>query len=70
VCDAPYGPGNVENLQLAVRAAERGTRTILIEQIPIEERDFTGGLAIRLWRTLRSLASVVRSAEDVRSAVR
>ncbi len=69
VCDAPYGPGNVENLQLAVRAAERGTRTILIDQIPIEERDFTGGVATRLWRRLQSLAAVVRSAEDVRSAV-
>jgi cobalamin transport system ATP-binding protein len=66
VCDAPFGPGNLENLRLALQASRRGVRTILVEQVPIEERDFTGGLATELWRTLREQATVVRSAEDVR----
>jgi iron complex transport system ATP-binding protein len=70
VCDAPFGPGNLENLRLALKAAERGLRTILVEQIPIEERDFTGGKATELWLSLRELATVFRSAEDVRFAVR
>lgn len=65
VADAPYGPGNVENLRLALSAADAGVRTVLIEQIPIEERDFTGGVATRLWRDLRDRAGVARSYEDV-----
>ena len=69
VCDAPFGPGNVENLRLAWESARRGIRTILVEQIPMEERDFTGGEATELWHALRELATVVRSAEEVRQAV-
>jgi iron complex transport system ATP-binding protein len=69
VCDAPFGPGNVENLRLAVEAAKRGIRTLLVEQIPIEERDFTGGLAAELWDVLRRLATAVRSAEEIRLRV-
>jgi cobalamin transport system ATP-binding protein len=70
VCDAPFGPGNLENLRMALAAAARGVRTIMIEQIPIEERDFTDGLATELWRSLRELASVVGSADEVSGAVR
>jgi iron complex transport system ATP-binding protein len=69
VCDAPFGPGNVENLRLGLEAAKRGVRTIVIEQIPIEERDFTQGLATQLWHSLKEGAIVVRSAEQVREVV-
>jgi iron complex transport system ATP-binding protein len=69
VCDAPFGPGNVENLRLALAGAERGIRTILLGQIPIEERDFTGGIATELWRALEEVATVVRSVEGVGAAV-
>jgi iron complex transport system ATP-binding protein len=65
VCDAPYGPGNLVNLELAIEAARAGTRTILLEQVPIEERDFTGGRATALWSELRVLARVAPSYEDV-----
>ena len=65
VCDAPFGPGNVANLRLALEAAETGVQTLLLEQIPIEERDFTGGAAMRIWTELRSLAAVVRSYEEL-----
>lgn len=65
VCDAPYGPGNLENLRLALEAARSGTRTVLLEQTPIGERDFTGGLATELWSALRELAVVVRSYDEV-----
>ena len=65
VCDAPYGPGNVENLRLALEAARGGTRTVLLEGTPIGERDFTGGRATELWNALRELAVVARSYEDV-----
>ena len=65
VCDAPFGPGNVENLRLALQTASRGVRTLLLEQVPIEERDFTGGEATRLWRSLAERAAVLRSAEEI-----
>jgi iron complex transport system ATP-binding protein len=66
VCDAPFGPGNLENLRLALEGAKRGVRTILVEQVPIEERDFTGGRATELWHALGKEANSVRSAEELR----
>jgi cobalamin transport system ATP-binding protein len=65
VCDAPFGPGNVANLRLALGAARAGVRTVLLEQIPIAERDFTDGEATELWAALREVAEVVRSYDEV-----
>jgi iron complex transport system ATP-binding protein len=65
VCDAPFGPGNAANLRLALEAARAGVQTIVLEQIPIEERDFTGGEATATWAELRSLSEVVRSYEEL-----
>ena len=65
VCDAPYGPGNLENLRLALEAARAGTRTVLLEQIPITGRDFTEGRATELWNALRERAVVARSYDEV-----
>ena len=65
VCDAPFGPGNVENLRLALDAARSGVRTVLLEQAPIAERDFTGGEATALWNELRAVATVVSSYDEV-----
>lgn len=64
VCDAPFGPGNLENLRLALEAARAGVRTLLLDQVPIGERDFTGGEATRLWGELRRLAAVAESYDD------
>jgi iron complex transport system ATP-binding protein len=66
VCDAPFGPGNIENLRLAARALAQGTSTILLERIPIEERDFTGGEATDLWNRLRSGATMAVSDGQLR----
>jgi iron complex transport system ATP-binding protein len=65
VCDAPFGPGNAANLRLALEATRAGVRTIVLEQIPIEERDFTGGEATATWAELRSHSTVVRSYEEL-----
>jgi iron complex transport system ATP-binding protein len=65
VCDAPYGPGNVANLRLARRAVEAGVRVILLEQVPIAERDFTAGEATRLWNELRERAEVAGSYSEI-----
>ena len=65
VCDAPIGAGNVENVRMALEAARAGVRTMVVEQVPIEERDFTGGEATTLWRALAAAATVVRSSEEL-----
>jgi iron complex transport system ATP-binding protein len=70
VCDAPYGPGNVANLRLALEVAMSGVPTCLVEQVPIEERDFTGGEATVLWSELRAVATVVGSYEELALDVR
>jgi iron complex transport system ATP-binding protein len=65
VCDPPVGPGNLVNLRLSLDAARAGTRTVLLDQIPMEERDFTRGEATRMWRALRELARVASTVEEV-----
>jgi iron complex transport system ATP-binding protein len=70
VCDAPFGPGNVENLRLALESARAATPTYLIEQVPIEERDFTDGTATDLWHSLRRVAAVVASYDELVVPVR
>ena len=69
VCDPPFGPGNVENLSIALAAADAGVPMYVVEASPIEDRDFTGGLAARLWRQLTSRGRVGRSAEEVVEAL-
>lgn len=70
VCDAPFGPGNVANLRLALEGVDAGVRTFLLEGSPIDERDFTGGEATALWREIRRSATVVRSYEELAVEVR
>ncbi|HEU4355743.1 MAG TPA: ABC transporter ATP-binding protein [Actinomycetota bacterium] len=65
VCDAPFGPGNVENLRLALEVATGGVPTMLLEQVPIAERDFTDGEATELWDALRRVARVATSYEEL-----
>ena len=69
VCDAPFGPGNVRNLEAAAEAAAAGSRVVLLEQIPPRERDFTKGRATALWEALAGRAEVVRSYEALVAAV-
>jgi iron complex transport system ATP-binding protein len=70
VCDAPFGPGNVANLRLALEAAAAGVSTVLLEQVPIEERDFTGGEAMALWSQLRTRARRAGSYEELAFVLR
>jgi iron complex transport system ATP-binding protein len=66
VCDAPVGPGNLRNLELALEAARAGRAIVLVDQVPIEDRDFTQGRAAELWAELHSVA---RTAPDNDQAV-
>jgi iron complex transport system ATP-binding protein len=69
VCDAPIGPGNVRNLELALEAAQAGRTTVLLDATPIEERDFTRGRAVQLWDELARHARRVTSYEEAVAAV-
>jgi iron complex transport system ATP-binding protein len=66
VCDAPVGPGNLRNLELALEAARAGRAIVLVDQVPIAERDFTDGRATELWAELREVG---RTAPDNDRAV-
>jgi iron complex transport system ATP-binding protein len=64
VCDPPFGPGNLENLRLALRGADDGIPVVLLDRGPIEERDFTHGEATRLWQELRERSASVMSEDE------
>lgn len=69
VCDAPFGSGNIGNLRLAARALAQGVRTILLDRVPIGERDFTDGEATDLWNRLRAGATIAGSEGHLRELV-
>jgi len=49
----PFGYGNLQNLEAAIAAVERGIPTFVIDEVPIEKRDFTGGKAKALLAELK-----------------
>ncbi len=69
VCDVPFGPGNVRNLELALESAMSGRSMVLLDTMPITERDFTGGRATQIWRELVDHGRCVTSYEDAVDAV-
>jgi iron complex transport system ATP-binding protein len=50
----PFGNGNLQNLEAALNALEREIPTFVIEEVPIERRDFTKGKAKVLLTELKS----------------
>jgi iron complex transport system ATP-binding protein len=50
----PFGYGNLQNLEAAIAALKRGIPTFVIEEVPIERRDFAGGKAKALFAELKS----------------
>jgi iron complex transport system ATP-binding protein len=49
----PFGFGNLQNLAAAIAALERGIPTFVIDEVPIERRDFTKGKAKALLTELK-----------------
>ncbi len=49
----PFGFGNLQNLEAALAALDMGIPTFIIEEVPIEKRDFTGGKAQALLAELK-----------------
>ena len=54
----PFGYGNLQNLEAAREALERGIPTYVIEEVPVERRDFTKGKAKTLLTELKSKGAV------------
>jgi iron complex transport system ATP-binding protein len=54
----PFGFGNLQNLEVARESLERGIPTFIIDEVPIESRDFTQGKAKALLSELKSKGAV------------
>jgi len=64
----PFGYGNLRNLEAAKEALERGIPTFVIEQVPIEQRDFTKGKAKKHLMELKSKGAIfVRNQNELLS---
>jgi iron complex transport system ATP-binding protein len=53
LASVPFGYGNLSNLEAALEAVKMGIRTYVVDEVPIDERDFTGGKATALLAELR-----------------
>lgn len=66
VTSVPFGSGNLRNLDAAKAALRYGIPTYVIEELPIESRDFTGGRATQLMAELRASGAVfVKNPADL-----
>jgi hypothetical protein len=54
----PFGYGNLQNLEAAKEALLREVPTFVIEEVPMETRDFTQGKAAKLLSELKTMGAV------------
>jgi iron complex transport system ATP-binding protein len=54
----PFGYGNLRNLDAALEAVKRGIPTYVVDEVPIESRDFTDGKATALLAQLKEAGAV------------
>ncbi len=54
----PFGTGNLRNIEAAIEALKHGIPTYVVDEIPIESRDFTGGKATQLMLELKKAGAV------------
>lgn len=57
VTSVPFGHGNLQNLENVKKALEKGIPTIVLDEVPIESRDFTQGKAKELFADLKRLGA-------------
>jgi iron complex transport system ATP-binding protein len=66
VTSVPFGLGNLQNLEAAKEALKQKIPTYLLQDVPIEMRDFTGGKATVLFAELKQLGAVfVKDQEEL-----
>lgn len=58
VTSVPFGLGNLSNLEAALDAVKKGTKTYVIDEIPFSDRDFTNGKATAIFEELRSHGAI------------
>jgi iron complex transport system ATP-binding protein len=64
----PFGLGNLRNLEIAKEALKRGIPTYVIDEVPIENRDFTDGKATKLMLELKENGAIfVKHQSDLPS---
>lgn len=64
----PFGTGNIRNLESVLEEAQRGARVLAIDNVDINERDYTGGRAALIYKKL--LQSGVQIANSEWEAIR
>jgi iron complex transport system ATP-binding protein len=69
--NVPFGLGNIKNLEAAIEAAKRGVTTYVINETPIDERDFTHEkIAVNLMQQLKKYGAIfVKNQTDLLSMV-
>ncbi len=58
VSSVPFGFGNLQNLQGAKEALKKGIPVLVIDQVPIESRDFTNGQAKTYLQELKRMGAI------------
>ncbi|MEM1562056.1 MAG: ABC transporter ATP-binding protein [Candidatus Bathyarchaeia archaeon] len=58
VTSVPFGRGNLRNLEVALKALEKGVHVCIINEEPIEKRDFTGGEARKYFLELSNRGAI------------
>jgi iron complex transport system ATP-binding protein len=58
VSSVPFGYGNLSNLESALDAVKMGIRTYVIDEVPLESRDFTAGKATALMAELKKQGAI------------
>jgi iron complex transport system ATP-binding protein len=67
VSDVAFGHGNLKNLEIAKVALRNRKLVVLVEETPIQQRDFTNGRAHRLFEELKSEGAIV--ADNLGTAI-
>ncbi len=66
-----FGMGNLRNIEAALSAAKMKIPTFILEEEPIDERDFTGGKAARLMHKIKEEgAAVFNDVESLINTIR
>ncbi|MBE0478991.1 ATP-binding cassette domain-containing protein [Candidatus Aerophobetes bacterium] len=67
LCSVPFGSGNLLNLKAVLRALKRKRAKVVVQNdVPVEQRDYTGGEAVKVFQSLlKEGASVVSKEDDV-----
>jgi iron complex transport system ATP-binding protein len=64
VTSVPFGHGNLQNLEAAAEALKKGISVFVIDEVPIESRDFTKGQATALFEGLKNMGAVFVKKQD------